>query len=344
MRHPTPPDHASRRAVHATASHNRDADATGSLARGRHAIRMLTAVVVVGIALGAAACGSDDTPSSAAKKQPTGSVEEQLGFETDAIMARQNGVEAFIRDCMKTEGFDYVPVDALAQQAALTGSSRLSERDFIHQFGYGISTFWGRGGAQADPNERVRASLRPADRAAYDRVLWGENAGATFTEAVDTGNFTKLGGCTREATEAVFGGAQVITQLQRRLDQLDERILEDQRMVRALESWSACMAAAGFRYQDPEAIDSELFDRMESIVGPLPGQFATGPAPGEKPSPYDRAALADLQRDEVAIGRADLACELEHIAPVEEVVRPQYEARFRERNDALISQVKPVGG
>lgn len=307
-------------------------------------LRALTAAVVVGTALGLAACGSDEKPSSSAAKKAGGTVEEQLGFETAEIMARQVRVEAFIRDCMKAEGFDYIPVDPLAQRAAITGSSRLSDEDFIQQFGYGISTFWGRGGAEADPNQRLRRSLGPADRAAYDRVLWGENAGATFAEAVDTGNFTKLGGCTGDATEAVFGGAQVLTQLQRRLDQLDERILEDQRMVRALERWSECMAAAGFRYEDPEMIDSELFDRMEAIVGPLPGQFATGPAPGEQPPPYDRAALAELQRDEVAIGRADLACELKHIEPVEEVVRPQYEAQFRERNDALISQVKPVSG
>jgi hypothetical protein len=336
------PDHAGRRRVRASAVPRHGAGPTGTLARGPRTIRALTAAVVVGTALGLAACGSDEKSSGAAAKQPSGSVEEQLGFETAEIMARQVRVEAFIRDCMKAEGFDYIPVDPLAQRAAITGSSRLSDEDFIQQFGYGISTFWGRGGAEADPNQRLRRSLGPADRTAYDRVLWGENVGTTFAEAVDTGNFAKLGGCTRKATEAVFGGAQVLTQLQRRLDQLDERILEDQRMVRALERWSGCMADAGFRYEDPEMIDSELFDRMEAIVGPLPGQFATGPEPGKKPPPYNRAALAELQRDEVAIARADLACELKHIAPVEEVVRPQYEAQFRERNEGLITQVKPV--
>lgn len=302
-------------------------------------------IVVLTAALGLAACGGDDSASSeqpASKKQPSGPVEDQLGFDTAGIMARQSRVEADIRECMKAQGFEYVPIDPFAQRAAVTGASRLSDEDFLNQFGYGISTLWGRGGAQADPNQRLRASLSAADRRAYDRALWGENAGATFQAAVDSGDFTKLGGCTRKATEAVFGGAQVLTQLQGKLDQLDERILEDQRMVRALERWTTCMADAGYRYEDPDEIDSDLTTRMEKIVGPLPGPFATGPASGHKPQPYDRSALAALQREEVAVARADYACERKEITPVESVVRPQYEAQFRQRNQALISQVKPV--
>jgi hypothetical protein len=113
-------------------------------------------------------------------------------------------------------------------------------------------------------------------------------------------------------------------------------------MVRALERWTACMADAGYRYEDPDEIDSDLTKRMEKLVGPLPGPFATGPASGHKPQPYDRTALAALQREEVAVARADYACERKEITPVESVVRPQYEAQFRQRNQALISQVKPV--
>jgi hypothetical protein len=306
--------------------------------------RVLTIIVVLAAAFGLAACGGGGSASSAgpSSQQAGGNVEDQLGFDQAGIMARQSRVEAKIRDCMKAQGFEYVPVDPFAQRAAVTGASRLSDEDFLKQFGYGISTLWGRGNSQADPNDGLRASLGPADRRAYDRTLWGDNPGTTFAAAVDSGDFTKLGGCTRRATEAVFGGAQVLTQLQGKLDALDERILEDQRMVRAVERWTACMAAAGYRYEDPDAIDSELTKRLERIVGPVPGPFATGPAGGHKAPPYDHAALTRLQRDEVAIAGADYACERKNITPVESVVRPQYEARFRQRNAALIGQVKPV--
>jgi hypothetical protein len=308
----------------------------------------LFALLAAGAALGLAACGAGSSASSsrggaASSQAPKGgSVEDQLGFDQAGITARQSRVEGRIRDCMKAQGFDYVPVDPFAQRAAVTGATRLSDEDFLRQFGYGISTLWGRGGATADPNQRLRAALGPADRRAYDRALWGEEAGATFQAAVDSGDFTKLGGCTRRATTAVFGGAQVLTQLQNKLDQLDERILEDQRMVRALERWSACMADAGYRYEDPDDIDGDITKRMENIVGPLPGPFATGPGDGRAPPPYDHAALAALQRDEVATARADFACEQQRIAPVEAKVRPQYEAQFRQRNQTLIGHVKPV--
>jgi hypothetical protein len=294
-------------------------------------------VLAASLALGA--CGGDDKSSA---KQPTGPVENQLGFDEAGILARESRAEAVIRDCMKAQGFDYVPVDPLARRAAVVGSSRLSDEDFIKQFGYGISTLWGRGGAQADPNERLRASLSPSDRAAYDRALGGENPGATFERAVDRGDFTQLGGCRLKATQVVFGGTQVLTQLQQKLDLLDDRILEDQRMVRALERWASCMSHAGYEFEDPEEVDTDLLERMEKIVGPVPGPLATGPAPGQAPQPYDHAALAALQRDEVAIARADSACERKHIAPVENVVRPQYEAQFRQRYQSLIKQVKPV--
>lgn len=302
-------------------------------------------IVVLTAALGLAACGGDDSASSeqpASKKQPSGPVEDQLGFDTAGIMARQSRVEADIRECMKAQGFEYVPIDPFAQRAAVTGASRLSDEDFLNQFGYGISTLWGRGGAQADPNQRLRASLSAADRRAYDRALWGENAGATFQAAVDSGDFTKLGGCTRKATEAVFGGAQVLTQLQGKLDQLDERILQDQRMVRAVERWSSCMADAGFHYDDPDAIEGDFLRRMQKIVGHVSGKYATGPPPGEPPPAYDHAALAALQREEVATATADYTCERKTITAVEAIVRPQLEARFRQQNRSLFKRVKPV--
>jgi hypothetical protein len=298
-------------------------------------------LIVIGIAmLGITACGGQSDAKGSQK--PKGDVEQQIGFDDQAMRVRQARIQNAIRDCMKAQGFDYVPVDPAAQIAAVTGSSRLTDVDFTKQFGYGISTFWGRGGQQADPNTQYRNSLTPADRAAYSHALYGENDGATVDEALDTGDFSKLGGCTLTATKKVFGGTQVLTQLQSKLDDLDERINADQRMVKALEKWTNCMAAAGYRFEEPDDIDSSLMKRMERIVGPLPGKFATGPAGGGKLPAYDHAALAALNRDEVAIARQDLACEQKDITPVESVIRPEYEARFRAQNQALFRQIKPV--
>jgi hypothetical protein len=291
-------------------------------------------VFVAVAAFSIAACGGDDKPA-----EPPPELEDTLGFGGDAAKELQSRVENRIRECMKAQGFDYVPVDPFAQQQALTGKARISDEEFTRQFGYGISTLFGKGSQQSDPNERIRQSLSGADRAAYDRALGGENPGFTFSEAVDSGDFSELGGCTKQASDAAFGGADVLTTLVGRLDELDERITQDQRMVKAVEKWSVCMQEKGFRYEEPDAIDSDLQERFSSIVGSgiRPGTSAIPPG-----TSYDRAALTDLQREEVRIANADLDCEEKEIIPVERDVRPQYEDQFRKQNSRLLARVRPV--
>jgi hypothetical protein len=296
-------------------------------------IRRLLLLGLAGIAL--AACGDDAPPA-----QDVVELEDQLGFSESGVIERQTRVEGVIQACMKAQGFDYVPVDPLAQRAALTGKARMTDDEFLEQFGYGISTLFGRGETEADPNDRIRRTLSPADRAAYDRTLWGENPGLTFSEAIDSDAATELGGCTRQATEEVFGGATVLARIQGKFDELEERITQDQRMVRAVEKWSKCMADKGYQYDEPEEIDTDLIRRFKAILGAAVQPGAT--APPTRGTTYDRAALAALQREEVKIANADLACEKEHITPVELEVRPQYEDSFRKQNRQLLQQVRPV--
>ena len=58
---------------------------------------------------------------------------------------------------------------------------------------------------------------------------------------------------------------------------------------------------------------------------------------------YDRAALTELQQEEVRIANADLDCEKQEIQPVERDVRPQYEEEFRKENQQLLARVQPPG-
>ena len=287
---------------------------------------MLCAAVV------AAGCGGDDKST-----EPPQELEDTLGFGGDAAKEVQARVENRISDCMQAQGFEYTPVDPFAQQQALTGKARITDEEFTRQFGYGISTLFGKGNEQSDPNDRIRQSLSQADRAAYDRALYGENVGVTFSEAVDSGDFTELGGCTKDASEAAFGGGAVLTTLVERLDELDERIIQDQRMVRATEKWRDCMLEKGYRYEEPDEIDSDIEERFKAIVG-------SGVQPGTSTPPqgvsYDRAALTDLQQEEVRIANADLDCEKQEIEPVERDVRPQYEEQFRSQNQRLLARVQ----
>jgi len=294
-----------------------------------------------------AGCGGGGGEKNANPGSQGGSVEDQLGFTPSGIQAAQARVETETAACMKAQGFEYTPVDPTAARAALTGKSNLSDEDFQTQFGYGIATLYGRGTQQSDPNARIRQSLSPADQRAYDQALSGGKPQQTFSVAADTGDFSQLGGCTKQATGSLFGGSELRTTLQRKLDELDESIVQDQRMVRAAEQWTSCVREkTGETYEDSEAIEVDIVKRLAAVVGSLPeGEFAPGAFASLTPEgPYDAAALEKVRALEVEFSNADVACEEKHIVPVEDTVRAEKERPFREANAELLRKVKPLGG
>lgn len=300
--------------------------------RRSRALTRLAAAVCGLLAL--AACGG----SKAADENAT-TLDEQIGLDDQGILERQAQAENLIRDCMKGEGFEYVPVDPAAQRAALVGQAGMSMEDFEKQFGYGITTLYEQRLQQTavGPNKAIRDALEEAGRAAYDRVLYGEDPTATFAVALDSGDFTRLGGCVKQATGEVFGGTAVLQTLQTKLDEVDEKIFADPEMVKALGQWSGCMREAGYDgLSEPDQVDGVLERKLEAVVGPPQERKAL--AAQEEPT-YDRQALAALQRDEVAMVAADTGCEQRRVARVEQKVSAKYYKEFREENADLLARV-----
>ena len=306
---------------------------------------MRNIVALAAMVLVAGCGGSDeesaDTPSGG------GSVEEQLGFGRADSPDAQAKAENEIAACMRAQGFEYIPVDPVAAQAALTGKSNLNDEDFDKQFGYGIATLYGRGTPQSDPNARIRQGLSAPDLRAYDRALSGGQPEQTFFRAADTGDFSQLGGCTKQAADKLFGGSELLTTVQRKLDELDEAVLEDQRMVRAFEAWRACVRdKTGQTFEDSEDVELDIQRRLAAIVGPLPpGESAPGEFASHTPEgPVDETALGALRQLELEFAGADLACEDEHIAPVEDAVQAEKEKAFRDSNAELLRRMQGAGG
>lgn len=292
----------------------------------RRAAKQAVAFIIVAV-VGLSACGG----GGGGGKSADVTVEEQIGFDGDAVLQRQARAENLIRDCMKARGFDYVPVDPVAQQAALVGSRGLSKDEFEAQYGYGITTLYEERQqlSELGPNQSIRAALSPADQAAYDRTLYGDDPTQTFAVALDTGDFSKLGGCVKEAADTVFGGAQFLESLVAKIDELDQRVKSDPRMVAAIRQWVGCMKQSGYDLADPDQVDVTLQTQLEAIVG----------TPDNRNPDYDRAALKALQREEVAMVTKDLACEDKHITKVEDKVQAEYEREFRQQNADVLSQV-----
>jgi hypothetical protein len=258
------------------------------------------------------------------------SLEEEIGLDEEGVLQRQIDAENIIRDCMKAQGFNYVPVDPTQRRATLAGSVGLSAEEFERRFGYGITTLYEQN-RRLQTEQAAAAGVSEADRPAYDRALYGERTDATIFEALDAGDFDRLGGCSREAVAQVFGGADVVQRLQIELDELDQRVAADPRMASAFADWSACMRAAGYDLARPDEVDTTLAARLEAIVGPPQRSAAV--------ADYDRAALAALQREEVALVAADISCEEEHLAEVEDEVQAEAEEDFREQNADLLDRI-----
>jgi hypothetical protein len=311
------------------------------IGRGPHRAALVATLCVALLAGcgGSGGGGGQATTNGAKPAAAGGSVEDDLGFTRAGIAGAQAKVENAIAACMRNEGFEYIPSDPVAAQAALTGKPNMSDEEFERTYGHGIATLYGKGSAQSDPNARIRAQLGDADRRAYDRTLNGGRPEQTFAYAIDNGDFSQLGGCTKQATEAAFGGTKLLTTLQRKLDELDESIVNDQRVVRAHARWTTCMRdSTGEQFEDSEAVENDIRTRLAAIVGEVlpPGEVAPEGS-------YDKAALAALARREVELTRADLACEAKFVTATEDKVRAEKEARFRDENAELLRQVKPLG-
>ena len=301
---------------------------------GGRSSRGLVAVGLACALAGLAGCGGGKADAAKDEKR----LEQQIGIDDDGIRLKQTSAENLIRDCMKTEGFDYVPQDPAAQEAALLGGREMSKEDFEKQYGYGITTLYEQRHklAVAGPNKGIRDSLSEADRKAYDQALYGDDPTATFVDAIDTGDYSRLGGCIKTATDKVFGGADVLESLSAKLDELDEKMRADSRMVQAVKDWSNCMRDKGFNgLAEQEDVDAVLKKKLEEIVG-SPGD---GSSTDGAEASYDKALLAALQTEEVAMVKADIECEEEHVEEVEEKVAVEYEQTFREQNSSLLSKV-----
>lgn len=277
---------------------------------------------------GGGATGAGGGPAAKVGGGAAAQDQAEFGLPGAEIERRQIRVEDLIKTCMKSQGFDYVPVDPATLRAAMDSNSKpngLSEKDFRKQYGYGIATLYEAQlkqaqASQGQPNQRIRSALAPAQQVAYDRTLYGANPSATFAAALDSEDLSQIGGCTKKAVDQVFPAQEVRRLVRGSQDAIGELALQDPRVVEATRAWSDCMRRAGFTYANPDEVETALKDRLAAVVG-----GASKPAPvGATPAaPYDRAALAALQRDEVSVAVADYGCAAKGLKKTKDAVEAE---------------------
>ena len=166
-------------------------------------------------------------------------------------------------------------------------------------------------------NVQIFHNLSPADQVAYNRALLGENIDATFAVGLETENFSRTGGCTRMAIEKVFSPEQLKATYYNPKDAL---INKDPRMKAALRKYAAKMRAAGFNYNHPDEVETDIRDRLAALTN-------NGTIRLEDMSPDQQAALEKLKTYELNVASMTYELEEEIFDPVEAEIEKEMYAR-----------------
>jgi hypothetical protein len=233
---------------------------------------------------------------------------------------------------MRAQGFEYVAADYETVRKGMTADKKLpglSEDEFIQKHGFGASTMYtgqahqlasGYSPAKLGLGERnvnIFKSLTPANQAAYNRALFGQNPDATFVIGLERENFSRTGGCTRDAIKLIFSAEQMAASYYNPKDAL---INKDPRMKAALRKFSSEIRKHGYDYNHPDEIEPDVRKRLDALT--QGGTLAV-----EKMSADQKTALRALQDYErrVAIKSHDLIEKI--VKPVEEQIEKEMFAR-----------------
>lgn len=300
---------------------------TTTLGRRRRRTSMVAGALAA-VAL-AGACG-DRAPDAA-----PATVGEALGLDGSDFREREAKVQEAVRRCMEDEGFDYIPMDASAMNVQIRSPGSDDNAEFRRTKGYGITTTFGdrptssvEVEGDSDPNQMIREALTEEEQAAYDKALFGAAAGEArrgefavrvgpgpggAVAAEDAGEAPDLfqAGCFGKAQSEV-GDNNRLQRVGPRLQEMEERISSDPRMVKANADWAACMADAGFDFDKPEDIVPFLFGKLQALHEDgddgaqddpeAPRGITIGGPPPDSPE------LAALQQEELALAKVDDDC------------------------------------
>jgi hypothetical protein len=265
------------------------------------------------------ACGGS-RPTASAGPIPG---KEEYGMTMKELFTAIEHVETEISKCMSGAGFEYVAAGYNTVRRGMTSDKSLpgmTERQFIDQYGYGISTLYTglapqlseqRTPAQiglGEQNVQIFMSLSPADQVAYSHTLFGEHADATFAVALETEDFSRTGGCTRSAIEKFFTPEQMNATF---LNPFDALVEKDPRMAAANTEYASCLRSAGFEYNHERDIEPDLRKKLDTITGGQPLEALSSDA---------HSALTNLQNYERSLASAATDCERKFLDPVADQV------------------------
>ncbi|GAB2879111.1 hypothetical protein GCM10027074_54290 [Streptomyces deserti] len=234
------------------------------------AVTIVAATAAVAVLTGCTSGPGSGEPAAAAR--PAEPVREL----TQAEQARLgHAEERLIQRCMADEGFRYWvdPPPSADTLRAFTRGFVLSDVAWAREHGYGEELQRAYLSAKKrDRNLAYRNSLSPTLRERYVTALSGGPESPVLSVGLPAGGAVRTldGGCRHVAraelygdTEAFFRADKIATNL---TPVYTPKLVRDKRFTAALRSWSDCMhGATGRRYADPDAVRTDLHQRIDGL-------------------------------------------------------------------------------
>ena len=247
---------------------------------------------------------------------------EEFGLSERQLVERSDSVEALIGQCMADAGFEYFPVEFSTIERAMSSDKSapgMSNRMFVAEYGFGITTQYEKpivALSLGKKNLRVIDSLGDADQVAYYRTLLGEFEDATYAYGLETEDFSRTGGCTRQAVEQLFSEAEMSPSY---FNPGDAIIATDPRAVQAIADWHVCMVEGGIdAYEHPDDVETDFQRRLDALTQGADPQELTG---------AKLEALEQLQAEERFVAGVFTDCENNVLDPVMNRVEADYYGR-----------------
>lgn len=276
----------------------------------------------------------------------------------------QRDVEVATAECMVEQGFEYTPQDF--SQFLSFDSESTDTRDYATTKGFGISTqdyseIAERFEDYVDPNAEYVAGLSAGELGAYQTALRGytdDEQAALFADAADgTSDFPDPAGCAGEAQQEAFFFEGVFDEFGDELENLEARVLADQRVVDATRQTATCLGDAGYLVADVDELKSLYSERFSEIVSDV-GSFENsegGVAVGEGTDASDtdssdggfsapkftsavQQQIDELAAEEIAAATAAWDCGVES-REIERQVGVALEQEFLAENGARIDEI-----
>jgi hypothetical protein len=201
--------------------------------------------------------------------------------------------EAAVRDCMQERGFEYHVIPVRDPWRLVEDNPYgLLQPDRAVDDGYGI-TVQRLGPSTRDPNDKVLRRLSDAQRQRWQEALVGRKDGHRKLVRPDGVAISyDPGACVESGFRSLYG--KPWTERFRALEGVGNQVvtatLHSAGYRAAERKWAACMAEEGHSYRTPGEPRTEIQERVAK-------------------TPADSESLREAGRAELALARADLACQ-----------------------------------